>query len=104
MMPPAGHVGEPGKRCRIVDAIICAVDGSERLAEFMQRRLAASPDLALGHHHPHGPVVQPTEAVNADGVAVEHTPLWRPRYFDLGDQIADGWIRTGKLYAGRLAH
>ena len=72
-----GHVGEAGQRCWIVDTVIGAVDGDERLAEIAQRGLAASPDLALGHQHPHRPVFQPAEAVNADGVAMD-APLRLP--------------------------
>ena len=43
-----GHVGEAGDERGLCDAVVCPVDGDERLAEILQGGLAAGPQRGFG--------------------------------------------------------
>ncbi len=94
------HVGEPGDPRGTVDPEVGAVHGDERLAQIAQGGLAARPELLLGHDDPHRPpVLQPVQAMDADGVVAD-APRRLLGHLDLGDQVAPRRIPPRELDAG----
>ena len=82
-----------------MDPVIGAVHGDERLAEIAQGGLAGGSDLLFGHQDPHPPVLQPAEAMNADGVAAD-APCRLLGCLDLGDQVAGCRVGPKEINAG----
>jgi hypothetical protein len=107
----ACHIGEPGDPGGVVDPEVAAVNGDQRLAQLAQGGLGAGSELALGHRDPHRPsirvdhlavadlVLQPADAVDAEGVAPD-AQLRLLGHLDLGDQVAPRRIPPGELDAG----
>ena len=61
-----GHVGEPREPRDVVNAEVGPVDGDERLAKLVQRRLVALPDVRLDQHDAHAlAVLELADAVDA---------------------------------------
>src|SRR5215212_11504110 len=87
------HIGEPRDPGGTVDPVVGTPYGDQRLAEIAQGGFGRGSDVLFGNHDPYRPpihvdhlavadlVLQPTEGVDAEGVAVgtllsTYRPLW----------------------------
>ena len=96
------HVGKPGDPGGTVDPVVGPVHSDERLAEIAQGGFAGGSEVLFGHHDPHRPpILQPAQAMDAEGVAA-YAPFRLLGQLDLGDQVADGRIPPGNSMPAAL--